>query len=66
MLRASTNSIVETKTLTCMSSSFPTPRRHPVFPRPESTAVEMTMVTPKPQSEAATMTMSSAIEKLWA
>jgi hypothetical protein len=66
MLRTSTKSIVEAKILICMSSSWPQLRRHPVFPRPESTAVEMTIVTPKPHSEAATMTMSSAIERLGA
>jgi hypothetical protein len=59
MLRASTNSIVETKTLICMLSKSDGSKRHPRFPRPESTAVDITTVTPRPKRKAAIMIASS-------
>lgn len=65
MLSASTNKIVEMKTLICTRSRSAEVRKHDFFPRPESTAVDMTMVAPRPHNEAATTITSSDKGRSW-
>jgi hypothetical protein len=64
MLNANTNSIVEMKSFSWTCSTSAELSRQLRFPRPESTAVEMTTVLPRAHNDAAmTMTLSNEFEQ---